>query len=94
MFKRGFHLEREIKSEIPPNTSYVYVKENDVDRYNEYVILVEVYEDGMWHMFYKQPKMVGFMDSGGLGKIDDDVNFKKLYDLFNKQVSLLRDGLS
>lgn len=94
MFKRGFHLEKELKSEIPHNTMCIYIKENDVDRYNEYVILTEVCLDGTWHMFYQQPKMVGFMDSGNLENIENDIVFKKLYDMFNKQVELLRDGLT
>lgn len=93
MKHRGFYYDKTIKAENPQNTSYVYIKENDVTRYDEYVILVEVFVGGTWHLFYHQPKMVGFMDSGEHGKLEDEFNFKRVYNAFNKQVELLRNGI-
>lgn len=93
MDRRGFYYEKTLKSEIPENVSYIYLKENDIRRYDEYVILVEVFVSGIWHLYYKQPKMVGFMDSGEHGKIEDEFNFKRVYNMFNKQVELLRNGI-
>lgn len=93
MRKRGFYFDKEIKNEDPQVKSYVYIKENDVDMYNEYVILVEIYDNCMWHLFYHQPKMVGFMDSGLHGKIEDEFGFRRVYEAFNKQVRVLRNGL-
>ena len=93
MEHRGFYFDKEIKSDNPQYTSYVYIKENDVRKYDEYVTLVEVYVSGTWHLFYTQPKMVGFLDSGEHGKLEDEFNFKRVYNKFNKQVELLRNGI-
>lgn len=93
MSKRGFYYDKEIKSDNPQYTSYIYIKKNDVEMYNEYVTLVEVFISGTWHLFYHQPKMIGFMDSGEHGKIEDDFNFKRVYETFNKQVRVLRNGI-
>lgn len=95
MKTRGFSFEKKFDECCACNApvSYIFVKDSDVDRYAEQIPLVEIYEDGRYHIFYKQNFMVGFMDSGEFGMIEDHVTFKKIYDRFNNQVKILRDNL-
>ncbi len=92
MNNRGFRLE---KTTINPDggATCIFLKEADIERYAEHVILVEVLPTQTWHLFYTQNGMVGFMDSGEFGDIGNDIFFKRVYDLFNKQVNCIRDNL-
>lgn len=94
MKKRGFNFEKKVVGEgynLPD--SYLFVNESEVNRYAEQVPLVEIFVDGKWHIYYRQNFMVGFMDSGEFGMLEDDVTFKRIYGMFDKQVKCLRDNL-
>lgn len=89
MKRRGYSLEKVIPDEIQ-GSSFIFINETELQKYYEHVIIVEVYAKGIYHFYYTQSGMLGFMDSGVLDDVMDDDKFKYNYTLFHNQVSLLR----
>ena len=89
MKDRGFSLEKVLPGEYV-GSSFVFINETELQKYYEQVIIVEVYAKGVYHFYYTQSGMLGFMDSGQLNDIWDNDSFKYNYTLFHNQVNLLR----
>ena len=53
-------------------------------------IIVEVFPGGIYHFYWTNKGMLGFLDSGPLQNIDDDEKFDYNYTLFKMQVESLR----
>lgn len=89
--KRGFNLEKEIDWESG-DKSYFFINQSEMDKYYENVIVLEVFDGGGYHFYYKQTGMLGYMDSGDLGKLDSE-QFEWNYKRFVNQVNCLRNGI-
>lgn len=89
--KRGFEFEKEINFE--GGRSFFFLNQNELNRYYENIIILEVYELGSYHFYYKQTGMLGYMDSGDLGMLDNQEQFELNYKRFFNQVNCLRNGI-
>ena len=80
MKRRKFNLKNVNNFE----KSFMFMEENE----NE--IVVDVDQNGQYHLYYSNPTMIGFMDSGILDDIWDDKSFQYNYLLFKMQVEQLK----
>lgn len=89
MKRRGFSLAKVIPDENH-GSSFIFIDETELQKFYEQVIIVEVFGGSVYHLYYTQSGMLGYMDSGEMQNVLDDDSFKYNYTLFHNQVGLLR----
>lgn len=78
MEERGFYLYSVDKEKIMFTNNNMENKDPDV--------IVEMYDDFSYNLFYTNEEMFGVLDSGNFENVFDDKNFEKIIFMFCKQI--------